>query len=122
MTGTINTVFLSELSKIEFASTLWKKVRTGEITAVKAEETLALFASDFGQYTFIAINSLIIEQACLLLSIYGMQGLRTLDSLQLATARSLAQQATLFITADKLLQSFFEAEGLPILPPAPLRQ
>lgn len=43
---------------------------------------------------------------------YGMQGLRTLDSIQFSTAILLARQADVFFTADKLLKSFFETEGL----------
>ncbi len=105
----LTTVFLSELSKIEFTSTIWKKVRTKEITALEAQTTLELFESDFDKYTFVAVDRIIIEQARLLMSTYGAQGLRTLDSIQLATSVSLAHQADLFITADKLLQSFFEA-------------
>ena len=71
-----------------------------------------LFESDFGKYTFIVTDSIIIEQARILISKYGLQGLRTLDSIQLATAKSLFQQADIFFTADKLLKSLFEVEGL----------
>ncbi|MEZ0487293.1 hypothetical protein [Fibrella aquatica] len=88
-------------------------MRTRELTALEAQTTLDLFQSYFEKYTFLVTDSLIIEQARLLMAIYGEQGLRTLDSIQLATAVSLAQQADLFLTADKLLQTFLEAEHLP---------
>ena len=110
----ITTIFLSELTKVEFASTIWKKVRTKEVAELEAQTTLALFESDFEKYTFIALDSIIIEQARILLSTHGKKGLRTLDAIQLSTAVSLAQKGNLFLTADKLLQSFFETEGLPI--------
>lgn len=109
----ITNIFLSEITKIEFTSTVWKKVRTKEITAAEAQVTLNLFESDFTKYIFIATDSIIIEQARVLTSKYGQQGLRTLDSLQLSTALSLIQQADLFLSADKLLKSFYEMEGLP---------
>lgn len=32
LTAKITTIYLSEIAKIEFASTLWKKVRTKEIS------------------------------------------------------------------------------------------
>lgn len=73
-----------------------------------------LFELDFGKYVFVATDSIIIEQARIFTSKYGIQGLRTLDSLQLASAVSLLNQADLFLTADNLLNSLFEAEGLPI--------
>jgi uncharacterized protein len=92
----VTTVFLSEISKIEFSSTIWKKVRTKEITELDAQKTVSLFESDFGKYAFITIDSLLIEQANILISKYGKQGLRTLDSIQLSTAVSLFQKADIF--------------------------
>jgi len=108
----ITEVFLSEISKIEFTSTIWKKVRTKEVTILEAQTTLDLFESDFNKYSFIATDSIIIEQARILISKYGIQGLRTLDSIQLATCISLVQQVNLFLTADNLLKALFKAEGL----------
>jgi predicted nucleic acid-binding protein len=110
----VTTVFLSEISKIEFSSTIWKKVRTKEIAELDAQKTLSLVESDFGKYAFITIDSLLIEQANILISKYGKKGLRTLDSIQLSTAVSLFQKADIFFTADHQLQSFFLAEGLSI--------
>lgn len=108
----ITNIFLSEISKIEFTSTIWKKVRTKEITESEAQTTLDLFESDFEKYTFSATDTIIIEQARILTSKYGIQGLRTLDSIQLSTSVLLSQQADIFFTADKFLKSLFEAEGL----------
>lgn len=109
----ISELFLSELTKIEFASAVWKKVRTKEILEEQAKITLSLFEADFEKYTFIAIDSLVVEQARLFTEKYGVQGLRTLDSIQLASAVLLAQNVSIFFTSDKLLDSFFITEGLP---------
>lgn len=108
----VTEVFLSEISKIEFTSTIWKKVRTKEVTTLEAQTTLDLFESDFNKYSFVATDSIIIEQSRILISKYGIQGLRTLDSIQLATCISLVQQVSLFLTADNLLKVLFKAEGL----------
>ena len=43
----ITHIFLSEVSKVEFTSTIWKKVRTKEITESEARETLTFFENDF---------------------------------------------------------------------------
>lgn len=109
----ITQVFLSEITKIEFASTLWKKVRTKEITAAQAELTLTLFEVDFAKYSFVTLDSLLVEQARRLTTKYGTAGLRTLDSIQLATCLVLGPEATVFLTADKLLATLIKAEGLP---------
>jgi predicted nucleic acid-binding protein len=114
----ITNIFLSEISKIEFSSAIWKKVRTNDITELEAQRTIDLFESDFGKYIFVATDSIIIEQARNLTSKYGMQGLRTLDSIQLSTSLSLSRQVDVFFTADKLLRSLFESEGLPMEMPS----
>ena len=52
-------IYLSEIAKVEFTSTVWKKVRTKEISAKQANITLELFENDFEKYNFVATNSLI---------------------------------------------------------------
>jgi predicted nucleic acid-binding protein len=111
--GNVTHVFLSELTKVEFASTVWKKVRTKEITAAQANATVMLFEADFAKYTFATTDSLLLEQARQLVIKYGLEGLRTLDSIQLATCLLLAQEVAVFFTADKLLKTLLGAEGLP---------
>ena len=59
----ITHIYLSEIAKVEFTSTVWKKVRTKEITKEQAEVTLELFESDFAKYNFVTTDSLILEQA-----------------------------------------------------------
>ena len=53
---TINAIYLSEISKIEFSSTILKKVRTKKISKNEAKMTLELFQLDFEKYTFIFID------------------------------------------------------------------
>ena len=106
-------IYLSEISKVEFTSTIWKKVRTEEITKEQAEITLELFESDFEKYNFITTDSLVLEQARNLNTKYGIEGLRTLDSIQLSTCISLKKNVNRFYSADKLLMLLIEREGLP---------
>jgi len=108
----ITHIFLSEITKIEFSSTIWKKVRTKEITKEQATITLMLFENDFQKYNFVTANTLVLEQAKNLISKYGVIGLRTLDSIQLSTCIALTKQVDVFYTADKLLKSLVEKEGL----------
>ncbi|MFN0033736.1 MAG: type II toxin-antitoxin system VapC family toxin [Saprospiraceae bacterium] len=49
----IQTVFLSEITKLEFASTVWKKVRTKELADEQARELIQAFESDFPNYAFV---------------------------------------------------------------------
>ena len=109
----VTRIYLSELSKIEFDSAMWKKPRMGDASELDVLTALSLFKRDSRKYDFVPTNELIFAQARTLLAKYGIEGLRTLDSLQLATALALADRAEAFITADQLLKSFFRAEGLP---------
>jgi len=43
---------------------------------------------------------------------YGIEGLRTLDSIQLSTCKVIENQVDIFITSDKLLSFLIEKEGL----------
>ena len=108
----ITHIYLSEISKVEFTSTIWKKVRTKEISSDQAKITAELFESDFEKYNFISTDSLIIEQAKNITTKYGIEGLRTLDSIQLSTCKVLEKQVDIFFTADKLLNTLIEKEGL----------
>lgn len=108
----ITHIYLSEISKVEFTSTIWKKVRTKEINSEQAKVTAELFESDFEKYNFISTDSLLIEQARNLTTKYGIDGLRTLDSIQLATCKRLENHVDIFFTADNLLNYLIEKEGL----------
>lgn len=111
--NSISSIFLSELTRVEFLSALWKKRRQGELTTEIVEQMALLFEEDASQFTFMPLNDHIVQEACMLLSRYGLEGLRSLDSLQLATAIALKDHADLFVTSDKLLESLFTKEQLP---------
>jgi predicted nucleic acid-binding protein len=108
----VTDVYLSEITKVEFTSSVWKKVRTKEITELEAHTTLQLFERDCDKYTFIATDSIIIEQARNLTTKYGLKGLRTLDSIQLSSAISLTKEVGLFVVSDNLLKLLLNEEGL----------
>jgi predicted nucleic acid-binding protein len=112
-TTRLSKVFLSEIAKLEFASSIWKKVRTGEITPTVATSTINHFELDSANYIFIPLDNNTTLGAATLLAKYGAKGLRTLDSIQLSTATSLRGQCDIFITSDKLLNNLFEEENLP---------
>ena len=103
----VTDIFLSELSKIQFASTVWKKVRKQDITELQAKAITEAFEEDFSKYIFVQMDTTIIELAKSLITKYGKQGLRALDSIQLATAILLRIEVDLFKSSDKLLNAFW---------------
>jgi uncharacterized protein len=77
-------VFISEIAKVEFVSALFKKVRMKETDLADAQKAIALFDNDLRKYIIVPVESNIFEKAKQLIFTYGVTGLRTLDSIQLA--------------------------------------
>jgi len=113
--NTINEIFLSDITKVEFTSAIWKKVRTKDITKEEATEIIDSFNEDYKNYTFIDLDSELILAARDLVLKYGFKGLRTLDSLQLASMVKVKSEFSFAITADNLLQTLIESEEIKTL-------
>jgi uncharacterized protein len=108
----IHEIFLSEITKIEFASAIWKKVKTKDLTAVEANDLINSFNVDYEKFTFIEVDAELVIFARNLVSKYGSKGLRTLDSIQLASALNVKSELSFAISADDLLTSLFALEGV----------
>jgi predicted nucleic acid-binding protein len=108
----VTEIFISEIAKTEFFSAIYKKLRTKELLLQRAIDILEAFAFDEGKYTFILINSDIINASQKLIEKYGVGGLRALDSIQLASACTIGNSIDMAISGDKLLNSFFLTEGI----------
>lgn len=115
LSNDIREIFLSELAILEFRSALWKKIREKEIKEKTAIEVIKCFQNDGDNFQWIMLQSDIVESASYLLMKYGNRGLRTLDSLQLATALTLKDEECVFLTSDKLLRTFLKEEQLKVL-------
>lgn len=111
----VTEIFLSELAILEFRSALWKKIREKAIKEMAAIEVISCFQNDGNNFQWIMLQSDIIESASDLLMKYGNHGLRTLDSLQLASALTLRDEDCVFLTSDKLLRAFLQKEELKVL-------
>lgn len=112
LSAQIDGILLSELATLEFQSALWKKVREKEVGENIALEVMACFQNDMDKYQWIPLEKSIVESASRLLRKYGSRGLRTLDSIQLASANSLKEDECIFLTSDNLLKTFFLEENL----------
>ena len=110
----IETIFLSEISKIEFYSTVWKKVRNREFEFNDAEKIIDLFENSLKNYVFVPVENNILTRAKSLVNEYGLDGLRTLDSIQLSCCIEVKESVAKYFTADNLLLNIFEKENLPI--------
>lgn len=108
----INEIFLSDITKIEFASAIWKKVRTNDLTVDEANDLISSFNNDYEKFTFIEVDKELVLFAQNLVSKYGVKGLRTLDSIQLASVLNVKSVLSFAVSADDLLKSLVESEGI----------
>jgi uncharacterized protein len=105
---TVNQIYLSEIAKLEFCSAIWKKYRTEEIDIEQVNKVISLFISDANKFEWIIMKSDVLKSAQNLLAEFGTNGLRTLDSIQLASALTLREYDCMFFTEDKILKKIFE--------------
>jgi predicted nucleic acid-binding protein len=108
----IEVIYLAEISKIEFSSVVWKKCRKNEIDENSASRLIAKFDKDSLKYNFVPEGHLLRQKAKWLIGKHWRKGLRTLDSIQLASALKVKNQIELFFTTDKLLFEISQLEGL----------
>ena len=104
-------IFLFEITKVEFTSAIWKKVRTGDITSEIAKQVIECFENDYNKFKWIFADSTIIEISNQLFRKYGQTSLRTLDALQLGSCISAKEEIDVFLTHDKFLNELFNKEG-----------
>lgn len=117
-----NTIHVSQITDVEMASAIARRVREGNISVQSAATIRRQILLDFfRQYTVIAIAPPITELAIDLLYQYP---LRAYDATQLASAlyvnRSLRQNnkaPLVFVSADKRLLAVAGSEGLQIEDP-----
>ena len=111
----VTEIFISEITKTEFFSAIYKKLRTKDLLQKNANDILDAFISDELKYNFILIDREIIGSSQRLIEKYGLKGLRSLDAIQLASALSVRNLADISISDDKLLNAFLISEGINIL-------
>lgn len=82
-----------------------------------AKTVIRLFENDLLKYMLVPVDSNILKKAKELTIRYGTDGLRTLDSIQLACAVETKDRIYKYFTSDKLLNTLFEKEKLPLYLP-----
>ena len=113
--GKGESVFLSELVRVEFPSAVWRRSRGGSLERERARLVLAEFSSDREQYGFVPVSPGVLDRAAALLERHA---LRSLDAIQLASAQVAAEgspEPMRFGSADARLNAAAKAEGLALL-------
>lgn len=108
----VERIYISEIAEVEFYSAASKKLRTGELSLQQIDGLMNLFEQDHENYTIIRIDSPLIKTAKLLIRKYIDQGLRTLDSIQLASVIKEKDKLSMAKTSDARLREIIRLEGI----------
>ena len=108
----VEVIYLAEITKVEFSSVVWKKCRKNDIDENLASLLIEKFENDSLKFTYIPEGRLLRENAKGSIGKYWRKGLRTLDSIQLASALKVKNQIKFFLTSDNLLAEIAQIEGL----------
>jgi len=100
LNDTKNDIVISELTKIEYKSALFRRFRNGEISEGDVNELLDNFEDYIQTVEIIEVNSLTIKTAEYLLNKHGLTGLRTLDAIQFASFELVETDDKTFVSAD----------------------
>ncbi len=81
-------LWIGQIGILEFYSAVFKKERTKSITKFEADLIIESFKFDIGKFKIIHLSSDVLQVSLKLIQKYRVDGLRTLDSLQIASALS----------------------------------
>lgn len=114
-----NKILISELAKVEFYSTIYRKYRDGEIELETLKLLIEKFESDTrDRYEVLNFSSGVMEQAQDFISEYGeSRGIRTLDSLQLSFFEFYCEKEDTFVCADVKLVKIARQANKKVLEP-----
>jgi len=112
--NTIEGIFLAELTEIEFSSVIWKKCRKKEIDEKVALTLIEAFEKDSENFNIVSETNEIRKLAKKLIRKYWKEGLRTLDSIQLASVLMIRDKVDFFFTSDNLLAEIARLEKIKV--------
>jgi predicted nucleic acid-binding protein len=107
-------IIVSSVTSLEFQSAVGRKVRSGKIFEDAGQQILATFKANkslFEVVPFVSVTLL----ASTLMDMYWKQGLRTLDSIQLASMVAMRTQTVGVACSDLLLRKLIQAQGLKLI-------
>lgn len=112
-------IFISELGRIEFLSTIHRKYRENEIKTDTLDALAQRFEDDIeNRYEVLGFSSLIPDEACHLIRNFARENsLRSLDSLQISFFMIYCEQEDIFVCSDRRLAGIAGLEGITVLIP-----
>lgn len=113
-----NHVWVLDLVRAEFSSALHRRRRNNEIDDAQLEMALIGFEEQLRLFHVQPLGPIVLDEAVALLARFGrIQGLRTLDALQLGAYSLVLRKDWVFVCADKNLASVAEHVGYKVIDP-----
>ena len=112
-------IMISELTLVEFDSSVSKKVRTGDITESAKNEAIKNFKKDCrDRFIVNLLDSRIIRSARKIINKHGNKlSIKTLDALQLGACLVEEQEGLYFVCADSRLNKICKLDGVSTINP-----
>ena len=109
-------ILISELSRIEFLSTVYKKFREKEFTSDTLDALINKFQDDTNlRYEILQFSLLITDEAENLIKRYAdKHSLKILDSIQFAFFKVYCEQDIVFVCSDEKLSNLVRGEGFQV--------
>ncbi len=114
-----NQIWILELAKLEFKSSVFRRFRNRELTEEQLEQALTSFDNQLADFNVEPLARAVLDEADSLLKEYGkIHGLRTLDALHLGAFRLISEEHDwFFVASDNNLCDVTEAMGFEIINP-----
>ena len=114
-----DTIYISELARLELMSSAARQRRSGHIDAVFFESLVARFSEDVRSRirVFPFTPSVIANAYQFLVENHGANTLATLDALQFSFYREYCERDTVLVSADQRLLGIVRSHGYPVLNP-----
>ncbi len=116
----VEELWISELTRVEFASALRKKLLNGEIGPEGHRVTYERFRGDLkSRFKLLSLTSVVLKSAQRMLGPDGVSvPFRSLDAIQFATFSLLCPPEAIFVCSDKRLTMLANNEGRITMDPA----
>lgn len=118
-TNVENLILISELSCVEFISTVYRKFREKELTSDTIDALVTKFKDDTASvYEILRFTSLVTLEAEKLIQRFADESsLKTLDSIQFAFFCLYCENDTVFVCSDRKFSRLVSSEGFQVLIP-----
>ena len=87
----VPSIFVSAISWVEFHSALRKRLHSKELSRKQRDDILGRFKIDWDSYSKVKVDDSVLDSAA---NLVGIHALKTLDSIQLASAIEVSMEVT----------------------------